>query len=304
MLKIRAGRRGFKVIISYSQHKIYQSCPLQWKLIYIDKHDVFDPNINLVFGTSLHQILQEYLKVVYNESVRNADQLDLPAMLQDSMIKNYEDDYHKYGKHFCTPDELNRYYLQGCRVLEWFKKHRGDYFPIKGWELAGIETELNVPIRNNIYFKGFLDVVLRDTIGNRLRIIDIKTSDRGWNKYQKRDPLKLSQLILYKMYYAQQFDVPVDNIDVQFIIFKRRLYGDIKFPQKRIQKVKFASGKVKQKQLRESIDGWINSSFTENGEYRTNVDYPAISGKNKRNCKYCVFDSREDLCPQQNRRRL
>ncbi len=292
------------MIVSYSQHKIYQACPHQWKLIYIDKHDAFEPNINLVFGTSLHQVLQEYLEVVYNESAKKADQINLPAALQKSMIKNYESDYHEYGNHFCTPDELNGYYLQGCRVLEWFKKHRGDYFPIRGWELVGIETELNVPIKSNIYFKGFLDVVLRDTISNKFRIIDIKTSDRGWNKYQKKDPLKLSQLILYKMYYAQQFDVPVDSIDVQFIIFKRRLYKDAKFPQKRVQRVNLASGKVKQKQLRESIDKWIDTSFTESGEYKTDVEYPAVSGKNNKNCKYCIFNIQRDLCPKKNRKKI
>ena len=48
------------------------------------------------------------------------------------------------------------------------------------------------------------------------KIIDIKTSTMGWNKYQKADKTKTAQLVLYKSYYAKQFNVPIDNIRVEY----------------------------------------------------------------------------------------
>ena len=50
--------------------------------------------------------------------------------------------------------------------------------------------------------KGDIDLVIRETIHNMYKIIDLKTSTKGWNKYQKSDPLKTSQLIIYKEYYS------------------------------------------------------------------------------------------------------
>ncbi len=42
----------------------------------------------------------------------------------------------------------------------------------------------------------------------------IKTSTRGWGDKEKKDETKQFQLVLYKKYYSQQFNIPEDNIDV------------------------------------------------------------------------------------------
>ena len=60
---------------------------------------------------------------------------------------------------------------------------------------------------------GYLDVVIRDKRNNKITIIDIKTSTMGWNKYQKADKTKTSQLVLYKKYFAEQYGFDVENID-------------------------------------------------------------------------------------------
>ena len=85
--------------------------------------------------------------------------------------------------------------------------------------------------------KGYIDLVIRDTIHNMYKIIDLKTSTNGWNKYQKSDPLKTSQLIIYKEYYAKQYNVSINNIDVEFMILKRRLFESSAFHRKRVQKI-------------------------------------------------------------------
>ena len=46
---------------------------------------------------------------------------------------------------------------------------------------------------------------------------------------------KSNQLLLYKQFYSKQFNFPIDKIDVEFFIVKRKLYENMDFPQRRIQ---------------------------------------------------------------------
>ena len=63
--------------ISYSQYTMWANCPKQWKLTYMDGHKDFDPSIHLVFGTAMHETLQEWLQVLYKDGPSEADKLDL-----------------------------------------------------------------------------------------------------------------------------------------------------------------------------------------------------------------------------------
>ena len=91
---------------------------------------------------------------------------------------------------------------------------------------------------------GYLDIVIHDTLSNTIKIMDIKTSTRGWNKWMKKDENKTQQLLLYKKFYSQQYDFPIEDIEVEYFIVKRKLYENVDFPQKRVQKFSPASGTV------------------------------------------------------------
>ena len=69
--------------ISYSQLSMYNECPLKWKLNYVDNLRISESNIYLIFGTAMHEVLQTYLEIMYNDSIKNADLLDLNEMLRD-----------------------------------------------------------------------------------------------------------------------------------------------------------------------------------------------------------------------------
>jgi hypothetical protein len=64
---------------------------------------------------------------------------------------------------------------------------------------------------------------------NTFKIIDIKTSTKGWNKWNKKDESKQFQLILYKNFFSKQFGIPKENIDINFIILKRKININIFF---------------------------------------------------------------------------
>ena len=60
---------------------------------------------------------------------------------------------------------------------------------------------LNYKLPKELRFVGFMDVVLHDKKTGRMKVIDIKSSTMGWNKYMKAvviDKNKTNQLLLYK----------------------------------------------------------------------------------------------------------
>ena len=77
--------------ISYSQISMYNECPYRWKLNYVDKVSVRESNIYLIFGSAMHAVLQTYLNIMYMDSVKNADILDLNKMLRDKLIEQFKE---------------------------------------------------------------------------------------------------------------------------------------------------------------------------------------------------------------------
>ena len=211
--------------ISYSQFSMWAQCPFRWKLNYIDGYRQFTDNIHTLFGTSMHEVLQTYLTIMYTDTIKTADALSLDNMLLDIMKNNFlKIIKDNGGVEFCTKEEMNEFYQHGLIILEWFKKKRGMYFSKNGYELVGIEVPIRYELPNKIKFIGYIDVLIKDLVRDRYKIIDIKTSTMGWNKWQKADKNKTNQLLLYKQFYGKQNDIPLDKIDVEYFIVKRKLY--------------------------------------------------------------------------------
>jgi hypothetical protein len=55
---------AYQKAVSYSQYSIYNNCEYQWYLSYIKKESSFTHSIHTVYGTSMHETLQEYLRVI------------------------------------------------------------------------------------------------------------------------------------------------------------------------------------------------------------------------------------------------
>lgn len=291
--------------ISYSQWALYERCPLSWKLNYIDGLAPFQSSIDTVFGTAFHETFQHFLTVMYTESVKRAESLNLTEILTNKLKAEYSRCVAETGgEHFSNPLQLAEYLEDGVAILEWFKKRRGQYFSSKNWELVGIEMELCVPASDtnpSVYWYGFIDVVMRHVPTGKIHIYDIKTSRNGWNANAKSDSLKLAQLVTYKTYFSKQYGIPKENIDVEFFIVKRKIMEESMFPQKRIQNLKPAAGSVTQKRVQRSIDEFVKHCFDNDGNKRVDQTYMAIAGKGASNCKYCPFKTDYNRCPKENR---
>lgn len=289
--------------ISYSQYSNYQKCPRSWKLKYIDKIKESVPSIHAIFGTSMHNVIQNWLQVMFMETVKKSEELNFDSMLLQEIKNNYAKDVEKYQRHFSTKEELTEFYLDGLETLKYLRKKRKVYFDRQHQELIGTEIAILIQpdlSRPNVYLNGFLDIVFKDKKGSKFYILDLKTSTRGWKDWDKKDQTKTDQLLLYKIYFSRQYNIPIDQIDVQFIILKRKIDEDSMYPQRRVQTFNPSQGSISYNKTLKSFEAFINQCFLPDGSYNTEREYLAIS-KEGWNCKFCEFKDREDLCPKSNR---
>ena len=278
--------------ISYSQYSMWAQCPHRWKTAYIDGKREFSDNIHTLFGTSMHEVIQAFLTVMYEDTAKAAEALPLEDMLRTRMKRNFENVLkNNGGEMFCTEKDMVEFYMHGVEILKFIRKKRAQYFSKKGYELVGIEVPLNYDLPNNIKFIGYIDVVIKDTVRDVIKIYDIKTSTMGWNKWMKADKNKTDQLLLYKQFYSKQFNHPMDRIEVEYFIVKRKLYENLDFPQRRVQKFAPANGKPSINQVVKRLDEFMTECFNSNGEYNTEHTYSKVASK--KNCRYCDFNQTE-----------
>ena len=181
------------------------------------------------------------------------------------------------------------FFDDGILIIDFFKKRRNQYFSKRDWELIGCEIPIEVDLKNNIKMVGYIDIVMRHIPTDSIKIIDIKTSTMGWNKWMKKDENKTQQLLLYKQFYSKQYDHPIERIEVEYFIVKRKLWEKAMFPQKRIQKFVPASGKPSMNKVNGRMLKFINEAFTESGKYKTDM----VATPSKKACKWCEFKKTE-----------
>jgi len=286
---------AFHKTVSYSQFNIYQTCPHQWYLTYVEGKLPPFASIHTTFGTSFHETLQHYITVMYSESKAAANRIDLHEYFQSRFSENYSKDYKTIGSHFSTPQEMGEFYEDAIAILDWIKKNNAKVFTTKNVRLLGIELPLLIKIANNLYYKAFIDFATFDEDTNKIHIYDIKTSTRGWSDNDKKNENKIAQVLLYKEYFAKQYDTDVENIEVEFIIVKRKIYENAEYPIPRTQMFTPASGKSKRKQALENFQNFITNCFDEFGKYQIKSYIKNIGEKS---CKWCPYRDNKELCDQ------
>ena len=278
--------------VSFSQYQTYTSCPRKYKLQYIDKLGESSANIYTIFGTAIHETIQHFLSVMYGVSKKQAMEIDTDKLLLDWMRKEYIKETEKLTEGtICSQLELEEFYGDGRRILEWFKKKIDKFYTKTGFELVGIEIPLNAKVKEGVNFIGFVDVVMRDLSDNSIIIIDLKTSTRGWNKYQKADKYKNAQIVLYKKYYSELFNIPLEKIKVEYQIMRRKLYEDAPFPIPYMSKHIPANGKPSVNKVYNEFIGFVNEVFDDEGNFN-DLPFPKVPGDKGKNCRFCEFKAR------------
>jgi hypothetical protein len=271
---------------------MWSSCPHQYKLNYIDKLGESSSNVHTIFGSAMHETIQHYLSVMYGVSKKQADEINLDKLLLERMRENYKGEVEKMSEGTpCTQEQLEEFYGDGRRILQWLNKHMHKFYSKSGFELVGIEIPLNATIKTGVHFIGFIDIVIRDLASNEIIIIDLKTSTMGWNQYQKADKMKNSQILLYKKYYSELFSIPLQKIKVEYQILRRKLPEDSAFPIPHVSKHIPAHGSPSVKKVYDEFMEFINTVFDDEGKFK-DIEFPKVPGAAKKNCKFCEFGNR------------
>lgn len=276
--------------VSASQYSVYQKCAHQWYLKHVKKLDPFKQNINMFFGTAIHNTIQLYLKTMYDISKAEADKIELEKIFDKEYFEGYKAFYEKNHFHFATKDELNEFYDDGIALLNWFKKNVSKYFSKRDYILLGVEMPIKIEVSKNVFLTGFLDFVLYHTETDMVEIIDFKTSTRGWQDYDKKDESKLSQIILYKKYFSEIYQIDPEKIKVEFFILKRKVPETSDYPIKYIQTFLPSQGKNTLNKIKKGFDLFLKECFDDEGE-RLDKEYP--KNPSEWNCKYCIFNNTE-----------
>ncbi len=274
--------------ISYSQLSMYTQCPKKWALQYRDGHKVKEQSIHMTFGTALHETLQMYLDVMYNKSGAEADRIDLEKDFEDRLRKCYAEAYKQNNKeHFSTSEQIREFYDDGIAIINYVKKNRGKYFSKRGWYLVGCEIPIVLapnPRLSRVKYMGYLDVVLYHEDSNKFVIIDIKTSTKGWGPKERKSKSKQKQLVLYKKFFADQYKVDIDTIDIEFFIVRRKLWESDDYAIKRVQQFRPPSGKTSINRATKSLQEFLDNCFTKDGF--NEKEMPATPNNN---CKWCPY---------------
>lgn len=281
--------------VSYSQYSSWRTCNHQWYLGYALNNITYTQSIHTVFGTAIHNTLQFYIDKVYNVSKKKANELDLNEYLKIQLTEEYKRGLiQNKNIQYSSPDELREFYEDGCLIVKEFKKDFDKWFGIRGWKLVGCEIPIVVPVetKQNLFMKGYIDVVVYDEKYDRYYIYDLKTSTRGWTDKDKKNTTKMQQILLYKKYFSELYSVDIDKIHVEFIVLKRKIWDNADFPIPRTQTVTPASGKIKMKQAEQDFQYFLNECFSSDGNFILNKEYPMNVSKDT--CTWCPFNG--NLC--------
>ncbi len=175
--------------LSYSQISLYQSCPLCYKLQYIDGLETKDKGY-FSFGTTMHDCAERFFKV----------KVPPPPSLEE-MLAFYERRWLSDG--YESAEEEAEYKAYGREMLaKFWEIHHPDFrMPI------AVEHKFFIDI-GNIKLTGRIDRVDKMDSGG-LAIIDYKTNKELFTKEYLDNDL---QLTLYQLAVEQSWFLPVERL--------------------------------------------------------------------------------------------
>jgi hypothetical protein len=290
--------------VSFSQFQNWYNCRHRWYLDNVMGFKKFEDSVNTCFGTAIHEAIQLYIETLYKKGVKDAAEHDLFEIFKVAFKRELEKAKENNGKgknpdsktpvgfvpFDYTTEQFAEFVCDGTDILNAFLNvtNRLKYFPTGKYEFIAVEDEIVMPIKNNVEFICYIDVVLKEKASGRYRIIDIKTSTTGWNKYQMENPSKTAQILLYKAFFSRKYNVSIDMIDVEFFILKRRLYENYAFPQSRIQTFTPNNNQRAVAGVLNVFSEFVTECFQLDGTFISDPKgYIKTPGKAKKNCKYC-----------------
>lgn len=203
---------GETVVYSFSRVNAYCTCPMMYKLTYIDKLPKLD-NAFSQWGTLCHSLFERYcngelelyeLTDTYKSEYKQAVTQDFP-----------ESDF----------TDMNEYYYR--KGIEVFDHYAGVE---KGLDVVATEQKVLTEIAGK-KFVGYIDLILRDKSDGKLIIQDYKSKSK-FKSAKERNHYAL-QPFLYSHYIKEQYDEYPKLL--RFDMFRVGDVVDIAFTEKGLQ---------------------------------------------------------------------
>jgi len=193
--------------ISYSELKNWHHCPFYHKLVNIEKLKVFEGNEYTAFGTALQSVCEDLL----------TDEVDIPK--PELFNQKFRDEIKKLKSEEINKKLIVDMFAQGGKLSEQVLPSLESYFD--DCEVFMAEEKLYEPISgtDDYLFKGYVDLIIKE--GDNYHIIDWKTCSWGWDSRKRSDKMILYQLILYKHFFCQKYDISPDMVHTHFGLLKR-----------------------------------------------------------------------------------
>lgn len=282
--------------ISYSQFTMWANCAHAWKLRYVDGHKFDDNSIHTIFGTTCHEVIQDWLDVLYNKSETMARTMYLHDKFKDRLLELFRENIvvNEHGEKTFLADKktLMEFYEQGCQILTYIQANHRKLFPTANTKLFAIEYPLQMEVHPNVKYVGYIDIVTYNEATGKYVLYDLKTSRSGWTQSQKTDPMKVGQLLLYKRFFAQQRMLDEKDISVEFVMLKRTIMENSQFPIPRVSKFEPPNGTPSLNKMWDRFENFISTCFDEQGEYITEQK----ATPSKEACRWCVYRDKKELC--------
>jgi len=262
----------------------------------VDGHRLDEGSIHTIFGTAMHEVIQEWLDILMNKSETMANSLDLDENLKNKFHEHFKAGIKEVDGQKIFPSDrktLEEFYHQGTEILSYVQKHQKKLFPTQNVKLVGIEYPIDVEVRPGVKYVGFVDIVTKNEKTGLITLYDLKTSRAGWTQAQKSDKTKISQLLLYKKFISDLFGVDPIQVRVEYVILKRIISENSPYPIPRVSPFEPPHGKPSINKAWTDFESFLNDCFDSEGNYKTDT-MKHKAGKS--NCKYCVFRERKDLC--------
>ena len=175
--------------LSYSQISRYQTCPLWYKLQYIDKLKPKE-RFYLSFGDIIHQCAEYFFKIPVP-----------PPPTLEKLLQFYENNWISEG--YESPEQEQQYKEYGKQLLADFQRiHSADFkMPL------AVEQQFYVNIQGTV-LGGKIDRI--DKLGDGVSIVDYKTSKDIFTTDHLEQDL---QLTFYQLAVETMWKMPVKKTD-------------------------------------------------------------------------------------------
>lgn len=151
---------------SYSQLTTFETCPLQYKFIYVDRIKRYEEGVEAFLGQRFHEAMERLYK---ERPVRVIPLDELLAFYEERWTEKWHGEV-KVKKEGRTPDD---YRLMGRRFIEdYYKRHH----PFDKGKVLGLERYIRFPLdkAKRYNFKGIIDRLMLAPDG-AFEIHDYKT---------------------------------------------------------------------------------------------------------------------------------